>query len=171
MARKRFFALACLTLLLGLGPIPGEARPVRIIPYDQMTTEADLVVIATPIEVKELTEVITLPNTRTQVVGLETTFRAVVVLKDEPVDAEAEREMTFVLHHYRLRFPPGPRTLVFNAFSLVSFNPLKKRQYLMFLKCESDGRFVPFNGQHDPAFSIEPLHQRLWASPVPTEPR
>jgi len=133
------------------------ARPVQVFDYDKMASEADLVVIATPVETKELDEKTDLPGVRwnnqpIRVVGLETRFEVSVCFKGK---LPAEGKLTVVLHHYRLENPELAE--VPNAVQLLRLTPGDSSQYLMFLKRVDDGRYEPFNGQTDPVYSVEKL--------------
>ena len=141
------------------GASAGWARPVQVFNYDEMYAKADLVVIATPVSVKELDEKTELPGVRwgndpIRVFGLETTFQVSVVLRCgvEPAILGKDR---IVLHHYRLENPKAAEAP--NAVQLLTVKPEDRSQYLMFLKRAADGRYEPFNGQTDPVFSIEKL--------------
>jgi hypothetical protein len=127
------------------------ARPVSSMPYDRLTAEADLIVVATPISVRDTQEKITLPRLSppTRVVGVETTFKVLAVLKG---DKDAQR---CVLHHFRKAKPeqhPKP-----NGLGLLAFEPKDKKTLLLFLKREPDGRYAAVTGQADPVFSIKEL--------------
>ena len=144
-----------LTLLMALClAIESHARLMRQAwSYDMLNDKATLVVIATPINVVETSELAALPNiatvhtngTQEAVMGkgVETSFKVLTVLK-------GERDIKqLVLHHYTLASAPascGPE--------LVSFQPEGKKEYLLFLQKEADGRYVAVTGQTDPQFSI-----------------
>lgn len=151
--------IALSSLILGVIVICGfcMARPVQIFSYKKMASDANLVVIASPIEVKELREITELPgvsqgNKPIQVIGLETTFEVSVCFKGK---LEKAQNSKFVLHHYRLVDPRQAETP--NAVQLLYFKPEERSQYLMFLKRAADGRYEPYNGQTDPVYSIEKL--------------
>jgi hypothetical protein len=75
--------------------------------------------------------------------GVETSFKVLTVLK-------GERDIKqLVLHHFALASAPASR-----GPSLVSFKPEDKKQFLMFLQKEADGRYVAVSGQTDPDSSI-----------------
>ena len=125
--------------------------------YDKMTAEADLVVIATPVTTKELKQKTDLPgvswnNQPIRVVGVETTFEVSVCFKGKLPEKGKPR---IVLHHYRLENPKLAE--VPNAVQLLQLKPGDRSQYLMFLKRADNGRYVPFNGQTDPVYSVEKL--------------
>ena len=133
------------------------ARPVQVFDYEKMTAKANLVVIATPVEIKILEEKGDLPGVRwnnqpIRVLGLETTFEVSVCFKGK---LPLTKKPRIVLHHYRLKNPKLAE--VPNAVQLLNFKPGDRSQYLMFLKREKDGRYAPFNGQTDPIYSVEKL--------------
>jgi hypothetical protein len=139
------------------------ARSVQVFDYDKMAVDANLVVIATPVATKELEERTDLPGVRNgnqplRVVGIETTFEVSVCFKGK---LSTTKKPKIVLHHYRLEDPnlaEGP-----NAVSLLHFKPGDRSQYLMFLKRAEDGRYVPYNGQTDPIYSVEKLRNQKMA--------
>jgi len=133
------------------------ARPVQSFSYKKMSSDANLVVIASPIETKELDEIIDLPgimqdNKPIKAKGLETTFEVSVCFRGK---LEKVQKSKIVLHHYRLVEPP--QGIIVNGPDLLNFKPADRSQYLMFLKQAADGRYEPYNGQTDQDISIEKL--------------
>lgn len=136
-------------------PVFLEARLMQYISLPKQRDRADLVVIAKPISVRETGEQSTLPNIWTQLpngekktymaLGIETKFEILVALKGD------DKLKYFVLHHFRR---PGSETVEINGPGLVSFDPKARKQFLMFLKKESDGRYAAVYGQTDPNQSI-----------------
>jgi len=129
------------------------ARPVPYWPYDKLTREADLIVIATPASVRDT--------------GVKTTFPG-IARDNQPVDA-IQMEATFAvlatfkgaeslktLHFHYLR-EAAPQTVSVNGPALVSFNSKEKKRYLLFLRREKDGRYAALTGQTDPAGSVKDL--------------
>lgn len=150
-----------LTLLTALClAFESHARLIQGGTYDALNDKATLIVIAIPTKVVETSELAALPNiitvhsdgTREPVMGkgVETSFKVLTVLK-------GERDVKqFVLHHFALASAPsgdGPL--------LVSFRPEDKKQFLMFLQKEADGRYVAVTGQTDPQVSIIGMEQNL----------
>ena len=141
-------------LLLGAA---ASARLHEYWPYDKLTKEANLIVIATPISTRDTTERTTFPdivsvdtnNVRTSIpaIGVETTFTSLAVLKGDT------NATTIVFHHLR----EAERHLEFNGPGLVAFDPKEKRRFLLFLKRESDGRYAPLTGQTDPDGAVKDL--------------
>ena len=134
------------------------SRPVQVFNYDKMVADANLVVIATPVSTKELDEKANLPgvqwnNQPIRVVGIETTLFVVSVCFKGKLSKKNKPRI--VLHHYRLE--DSKLAEVPNAVELLRFKPGDRSQYLMFLKRRKDGRYIPFNGQTGPVFSIEKL--------------
>jgi len=147
--------LSILSLLL-----LGTAAFARIHPYwsyGELTKEADLIVIATPVSVRDTTERTTLPDIELidtnkvhhliAAIGVETTFSILSVLKGDT------STNTLLLHYLResekkpSRGNPG----------LVAFDPNEKKRFLLFLKRESDGRYASVTGQTDPDGGVKDL--------------
>ncbi len=127
--------------------------------YGRLRDEADVIVIATPLSVKELDERTFLPGIQQMgpdgkaipisAIALETNFEINAVLKGAtPINR-------LVLYHLREANPP-PQTAV-GAPLLVSFDPRKRLRYLMFLKLDKEGRYVSVSGQTDPGIAIKEL--------------
>lgn len=132
---------------------PADARLGWYPDYDELAKKCNVIVIARDIAVRELSETSGLPDfiPPKKVVGVETTFKVVTVLKGEMTGT------TFVLHHYRFPTTSAAKDMVeVNGTSMVTFLGNKQR-YLMFLNKESDGRYAPASGQTDPYLSIRPL--------------
>lgn len=153
--RRTRFCLSALALA-GASTVPVFARPVLFRNYDQLTAEAELVVIAAPTAVCELPERSDLAHIAPamRAIGMETTFEISALLKGELRSPPGGKPKTLVLHHYRL---PASTAPIPNGPGLVSFDPKDRKQYLMFLKREPDGRYQALSGQTDPDLSIEPL--------------
>ncbi|HWB08700.1 MAG TPA: hypothetical protein VG826_05735 [Pirellulales bacterium] len=118
-----------------------DARAVATWSYQKLFDESDIVVIATPTATSDTSEKSPgLDGFGQPVVGVETKFTVSAVLKGD------KKTEAFVLHHYR-----DDGGLVPNGPCLVSFDPEKKRTYLLFLVREDDGRYAPTFGQVDPA--------------------
>ena len=149
------FMKTALALLISLFVVAeAHARIHRPWSYNDLATNATLVVIATPTGVAETSEVATLPEIvsvfpdghKEPVMGkgLETTFQILTVLRGECATN------SLVLHHY---LEVGKPVSTASA-GLVFFEPNDKRQYLMFLKKEADGRYVTVSDQTDASDSI-----------------
>jgi hypothetical protein len=152
--RTRFYlaALAVTTVCV----LPALARPIAVRSYDQLTKEADLVVIASPTATRDTPERRNLPgfSSAIPVIGVETTFQVAAMLKGEVNPGPTDKSKPLTLHHYRL---PDRAAALPNGPGLVAFDPKDRKQYLLFLKREADGRFCAVSGQTDPDLSIEPL--------------
>jgi len=135
---------------------PAFARLGWFPDFDELSKKCDVIVIAEPIGVKDLSESSTLPNIRPaiKVIGVETTFKVVTVLKGEIKSSE------FILHHYRLPLPKEIMKMN-SGPGLVSF-PFEYEKYIMFLNKEDDGRYCPGSGQVDPNLSIRPIADNMW---------
>ena len=125
-----------------------------------LNDKATLIVVATPTKVAETSELVALPDIETVYTngtheavmgkGVETSFKVMTVLK-------GGRDIKqLVLHHYALASAPGVGDPL-----LVSFKPEGKKQFLMFLQKEADGRYVAVSGQTDPQFSVIGIEQNF----------
>ena len=128
------------------------ARRIYPWPYDKLTNQADLIVIATPVAVRDTDEETSIPDIRLNntdpipAIGMETSFEVLAVLKGNKNLKKA------VLYHLREKNPPAA-----NGPGLVSFDPQKKLRYLLFLKQEKDGRYSSVAGQTDPELAVKDL--------------
>jgi hypothetical protein len=137
-----------------------DARPARYWSYKDLTAEADVVVIATPTDNQDAKEPAAFPNMQrtgadgksapVPAVGVETKFEVQAVLKGEKGEKELK---TFIFYHLR---HPTPENLP-NGPMLVTFEPKERKRYLMFLKRDGDGRYVPLTGQLDSAVAVKEL--------------
>jgi len=133
-----------------------HGRPSRAWSFQELTDQADLVVIAKPISTTNTTEHWVLPNTSpgVRVIGVNTEFEVLVALKGD------KSLKTLVLHHCRLA---NPEEHLFNGPSLVSFDPKQPNRFLLFLHKDPDGRYSPVSGQTDPARdSVYKLERASW---------
>jgi hypothetical protein len=152
---KTFLPLVSFLLLATIA----FARPVAYWPYDKLTKEADLIVIATPVSMHDTTEKTTLPGIQrvsadnvgrpVSAIGVETTFEILSVLKGD------NGSKKFVFHHLR-EAEKWDRPEI-NGPGLVAFDPKEKKRFLIFLKRESDGRYSSLTGQTDPIGGIKDL--------------
>jgi hypothetical protein len=150
--RSPIFLQTCVTLLLLLASL-ASARPVRIWSFRELTDQADLIVIAIPLAVRDTgqkTNIAAYPAT-----SVETTFEVFSVVKGEK-DAQK-----IVFHHFRRDRGPkrvgGTPQVEVNPPGLVSFAPKEKKRYLLFLKREEDGRYSALTGQTDPVNAVHEL--------------
>ena len=133
-------------VLLGLTGIVC-ARCVRIWSYQELLDKSDLVVIGTATTTNNTKEHIQLPGFIGQLVlGVETKFAVSAVLKGN------QGTNDLILHHYQADDAAVP-----NGPDFVSFDPAKKRTFLLFLVREPDGRYAPAVGQADPGLAIRVL--------------
>ena len=126
-----------------------------------LNDKATLVVIATPTNVVETTELAAFPGIATVQTngtqeavmgkGVETSFKVLTVLKG---DGDTKQ---LVLHHFALASAPARLGGPF----VVSFKPEGKKQFLMFLQKEADGRYVAVSGQTDPEISVIGIDENL----------
>jgi len=153
--------LTTLTVISGTS----EARIHRAWSYPELMKAADLVVIVAPHGTTPTGKQQALPDItqvdasgkKSSVMGerLETDLELVVVLKGKPLDTKGKDATRILLHHTReVSTQPS-----INGPGLVNFDAQPKRQYLMFLVREKDGRYAAVSGQTDPDISIEVLQQ------------
>jgi hypothetical protein len=120
-----------------------------------MSSKADLVVLATPIDQRTLPDQVEMPGVRRgndpiPALAIETKFEIQAVLRGDVGDSK-----TLTLLHYREANPPPKDQPVVNGQALVDFKAKSGKVYLMFLHRDADGRYSAFNGQTDPALSIK----------------
>ena|SRR5947208_12172365 len=132
-------------VIAGLFVLLAHSAPARLMrswSYRELFAASDFVVIATPASrTHDTGEHNTLSDVGMAVSGVETEFRALLVLKG------AQRSR-FTLHHYRLT---REDVALVDAPMLVSFVVSSElHRYLLFLTRERDGRFAPTGGQTDP---------------------
>lgn len=137
-----------------------NARPMASWPYDKLTADADLIVIATPTSVKDTGKKTELPGgirmtgddnipRPIPAIAMEATFEVLSVLKGEAKGKE------FIFHY--LRQDPPPTMPIINGAGLVTFDPNKKERYLLFLRRQPEGGFSSLTGQIDPIQGIKEL--------------
>jgi len=146
------------SFILALGYAQGaQAHVMRIITYSELFKKADWIVIAEPItksadtnERSYFDDLISVDQSGKQspvpAAGVETTFEVLKVVKGSKIPKH------FVLHHYRDASPPSP-DLAVDGPTTVSFDPsdpTRRRDFLLFLVREKDGRYAPYGGQTDP---------------------
>lgn len=132
------------SLLLFLLPSWGFSRLEKGMTYQEMESQADLVVIAKPTSTKEMTEGEEVLGGTWKVIGLSTKFSVHAILKGD------KDLKSFVLHHYRIN---GDSKALINGPNFVHFDPKARYCFLLFLRKEPDGRYAPVAGQIDPAIT------------------
>lgn len=174
--RHSLSALAFTCVVLSLTSA-GGARPVALSSYREMYKRADIVVIATPTDTRDLSQrrkLLDLPA-----VGVETSFKVQALLKGRV------KGNTIVLHHYRFDYKAIEAAsnqkeevkAIIAAMDLIN-HALPVRfpgdseagypgEYLMFLVREKDGRYVPLLGQVDSFTSIRRLELPDTDDPIP----
>lgn len=144
--------LMAISLFAGMASL-AIARPVAHWPYDMLTKEADLIIIATPVAVRDTGEKTAFPGIRNDnrpvpAISMETSFDVLATLKGK------EETKKIVLHHFREEQLPE---ISLNGLGVVSFDPKEKKRYLLFLRLETDGRCTALTGQTDPDGSVKDL--------------
>jgi hypothetical protein len=153
------YAVVCAAIAVLSAGLVGRAssRPISIPGYEDMTRQSDLVVIATPVERRELPGRVAVPGVEREnrpiaAIRVETSFRPLVIFKGELRGHQKE----FTLLHLREAAPPHGRPEA-SPPAWVDFHAGSGKAYLMFLRLGNDGRYEPAVGQTDPALSIEQL--------------
>jgi hypothetical protein len=123
--------------------------------YAELVAKAEAVVIAAPVERKEVPGPATLPgvtrgNDPIPAVEIRTTFVVSAVLSGSALALGS----SFELQHYRESEPPT--ALRSAGPALVDFDPENPRNYLMFIAKRPDGIYVAVNPV-EPAWCIEEL--------------
>lgn len=157
-------------IALGSG---ASARIVRPWPEDELQKASDLIVVATPIETKDLEETTSLgwDTGRTGVTfrGVETTFKVLDVLKGRYANDR------IVLHHYRqdgaLSVTNGlfiviPSTLP-NGPDFMDFVPNNTNRLLLYLVKDGPNRYAPVTGQIDPGRSFRESNAGQFSADAP----
>jgi len=132
------------------------ARPVLVLTDEQLQSQSDLIVIATPICVRDT-------NQKTAFLG---------ILRDSQPVAAVKMEADFEILSILKGTPPALKKLTLdylrelnstggglNGPSLVSFDPSRKETYRLCLKLGENGHYSAITGQTDPSYSIV-----LWGS-------
>ena len=139
------------------------ARLVNTVSYQELFDKSDLVVIAVPVTKTADTGERTSFQNMSQVdpdgkqtvvaaVGVETAFSVSLVMKGD----RTIKQIT--LHHYRQAdrpsvAPDGREIVYLSGPNVVSFDPSDargRRNVLLFVVKEQDGRYAPYGGQTDP---------------------
>jgi hypothetical protein len=140
-----------------------HARILDPWPYDRLMKEADLVVIATPVQNKGSTDTFQVENWKGKFHRIETVFEPGALLKGK---LEAK---TLTLLHYRFEADPeihnvldGPMLVHFHIAQPGRLMKMKDgvkdhADYLLFLKKRADGRYEAVSGQIDPALAVREL--------------
>ena len=136
-----------------------DARPVEMWSVERLSREADLIVVATPVEVELTDEKVIYREESPRCEVTLTRFRPEAVLKGK-LKAETLR-----LRHLRKEEIPKPRTsseyaeYFATAYdrlpNFVKFDPADDAAYLLFLRKTPSGEYVSVSGQVDPGFGIE----------------
>ncbi len=135
--------------------LPLAGYLTSLAPYASLQGLSDAIVIAIPIERRELDIAAELPgvkrgNAPIAAVEIRTTFVVVAVLRGKGLAAHESIE----LRHYRER--NRVKGLVTAGPMLIDFDPQKPRHYLMFLKLLGGDLYEAANPV-EPGWCIEPL--------------
>jgi hypothetical protein len=130
------------SVLLLLVGISAFARIVHIWTEAEMQKAAQLVVVGTVANVRDLDETNTVLWPSCKFVGVEATFTVSKVLKGDFTNR------TVRLHYYRfdpLHFCPP------NGRSFIDLTSTETNQFLLYLVSDGAARYAPVSGQLDPA--------------------
>ena len=148
------------TLLVLICPL-AYARFLPEWSYEKLNSEADLIVIATPVKILETTEY--------------EPYRFDIFDKPDPVKANVTKtdfsiltilqgkcDRIVVLRHHRVPNDLDPKSedakaFYYNGPKYLKFDPKANKSYLLFLKRLDRGEYVAVSGQVDPWISIKPL--------------
>jgi hypothetical protein len=154
---KSIFQIALLFVAIDITCSSVQARSMAHWPYDKLTAEADLIVIATPIAVKDTGKKTEFPGIRmtspdnitssVPAVEMEATFETLSILKGE----YKQKDLTLRYLRVTTQMP------IANGPMLVSFDPSQKMRYLLFLRRNDDGTYSSITGQVDPVHGIKEL--------------
>ncbi len=132
----------------------GDARLIAELDYRELFDKSDIIVIARPAtkttDTKEVSYFADIVQTdengkqrKVKAIGVETIFDVKQVIRGD------EGLKRFVLHHYREK----SSSISLDGPGVVSFDPSddkRRRDILLFLVREKDGRYAPYGGQTDP---------------------
>jgi hypothetical protein len=134
------------TLLLAASQ--ASARLARGWTWEEMCDQADLVVIARPTATKDTSEHSKLLET-IPVIGVHTEFETRLVLKG------SHALTSFTLHHYRFASIKEEETTANGPNLLrIRIQPFRLHTFLLFLRREKSGIYVPVTDQIDPDVSV-----------------
>jgi hypothetical protein len=158
MSRGGWTLAVILLVCLSIGE-RASARIRQVWTKQQMVDRADLIVMAKVVEVRDTGLQTTIPNIARgnapiAAVEMEGTFEVSAVVKGKQEGAK------LVLAYLRETKPEPAR----GAAELVGFEAGDRREYLLFLKREADGRYSAVVGQTDPADAVKEVSR-----PVPVE--
>ena len=142
------------------------ARPVQILSVKEQYREADLVVIATAIETRVLESQDVAAAEAW--ITVETDFSVEAIVEGNPSRSVENENVIVTLQHHQY-FDKTSEISVVDGPSFIEFDPQLKHRYLMFLKRQAEGIYVPVNGQMDPGlsfFRLEPYERNKERAPA-----
>ncbi len=172
MKRFEIFVAVCMAVCL----MPVHALNARLLPdwpYSKLFRQSDVAVIAKPLKTVPTWVESPKHSWPQDMVGQETTFEVIHTLKGREVPDRLK------LLHFKFGElkkgikPDGPETFIINGPLLVAF-PIgddaekveretgrkpHQGEFMLFLKRQGDGRYVPVSGQIDPALSVRELSE------------
>jgi hypothetical protein len=158
--------LIAAVLIFSVGTAWG--RPIESWPYDKLFENADLVIIAKALSVRDAPEMDgSIPRgDRDYLRAVATTLKVEYVVKGKYEDERLE------LFHFRMKKEYESRSS--NGPMLVKFNtkPLEgpgwsgpPPEYMLFLKKSKDGRLQCISGQFDPELSVKQILEAWMGAP------
>ncbi len=149
----------CILLPVLLLAMPSWARWIsESWDHRKLTSEADLILIATPIRVAQTDQVEHVPSNfigKAQPLQANVTLTTFVIRKHFK---GPKQDGKVVLRHLRVPetlYPPIETMFLFKNHGFVSFDPAAKKSYLLFLKKLPNGEYASVSGQIDPGYGIE----------------
>jgi hypothetical protein len=146
-----------LTVAFFAVPRSAVARLVEAWPYEKLTKNSDLIVVAVPVGTKEVNERKDFDRGNgAYLQGVVTTFVVKGTLK-------GECGKTIEVLHYELKFEPKKVGVIDDAPTTIKFeaSPPEKagagQEYCLFLKARKDKRFEFTSGVDDPQLSVREM--------------
>ncbi len=151
MLKSKLIKISILLIIMSFGTL-SYAYLHKGWELKELTSKADLIVIATPKAKSQETgkiKIIEDVSPEMKVIGLKTTFEVKCIFKGQI------QNDTFILEHYYYQEEPtgyrgGPLLFTFKKDEYY-------REYLMFLKKEKNANYAPLSGQTNPNYAIREL--------------
>ena len=140
----KYIVIPFAVLFLAISLSIGDARPVKMWDYSELTKESTLIVIATYEKSADTDDKSVLGGS--SVVGVDSTFKVLSVLKGK---IESDK---VIVHHYKY---DKSTVGVTNGCRFISFPENDKTTYLIFLKEDEGKNIVPVTGQYDAVDSFK----------------
>ncbi len=138
------------TILLAASAIVW-ARPVQILTVEEQYQQADLVVIASAVETRDL--LAQQPAAADAWRAVQTDFLVEAIVQGNPPRLGEEGKHIVTVEHFRYQDKSAEVSVV-DSPTFVEFNPQLKHRYLLSLKRMEGGHYAPVSGQMDPGLSF-----------------